>query len=49
MGTDYGHSTAFSGEVGPVGARKAAIQNFIDEEKFWNEVVLPLTDDPNRE
>lgn len=47
MGPDYGRSIAYREDVGPVGTRKAAIQNFIDEEKFWNEVVLPLTDDPN--
>ena len=46
MGTDYGRSLAFREDVGPVGTRKAAIQNFIDEEKFWNDVVLPLTVDP---
>jgi purine nucleosidase len=49
MGIDYGRSTAFSEDTGPVGARKAAIQNFIDEEKFWNDIVLPLTVDPNQE
>jgi hypothetical protein len=46
MGIDYGRSTAFSADTGPVGARKAAIQNFIDEEKFWNEIVYPLSVDP---
>jgi inosine-uridine nucleoside N-ribohydrolase len=46
MGIDYGRSTAFSEDTGPVGARKAAIQNFIDEEKFWNEIVYPLSVDP---
>lgn len=52
MGLDYGRSLAFTdndfsgnseARSGPVGTQKAAIQNFIDEEKFWNEVVLPLT------
>jgi inosine-uridine nucleoside N-ribohydrolase len=49
MGIDYGRATAFSEDIGPVGARKAAIQNFIDEDKFWNDVVVPLTVDPNKE
>lgn len=43
-GIDFGRSTAFSETQGPVGAQKAAIQNYIDEDKFWNEIVLPLTD-----
>jgi len=47
MGIDYGRSTAFREDVGPVGARKAAIQNFIDEDKFWNDIVYPLTVDPS--
>lgn len=46
MGPDYGRSIAYTEQVGPVGARKAAIQSFIDEEKFWNEVVMPLATDP---
>ena len=49
MGIDYGRSTAFSEEVGPVGTRKAAIESFIDEEKFWNDIVVPLTVDPAKE
>ncbi len=49
MGIDYGRSTAFSEEVGPVGTHKAAIENFIDEAKFWNDVVVPLTVDPAKE
>ncbi len=42
MGIDYGRATAFDAELGPVGTRKAAIQSFIDEDKFWNEIVVPL-------
>ncbi len=42
MGENYGRSTAYREEVGPVGARKGAIMNFIDEEKFWNDIVVPL-------
>lgn len=42
MGIDYGRSTAFEADLGPVGTRKAAIQSFIDEEKFWTEIVVPL-------
>ena len=49
MGLDYGRSLAFREDVGPVGARKAAIQNFIDEDKFWNDIVYPLTIDPGTE
>jgi inosine-uridine nucleoside N-ribohydrolase len=49
MGLDYGRSIAFTEDAGPVGARKAAIQNFIDEEKFWNDIVYPLTVDPAQE
>ncbi len=49
MGLDYGRSLAFREDVGPVGARKAAIQNFIDEDKFWNDIVYPLTVDPATE
>ena len=45
-GLDYGRSLAFREEVGPVGTQKAAIQNFIDEEKFWTELVVPLSKDP---
>ncbi|MBE7183221.1 MAG: nucleoside hydrolase [Methylobacterium mesophilicum] len=55
MGLDYGRSLAFAGEggrasdavPGPVGTRKAAIQNYIDERKFWNEIVVPLSADPS--
>lgn len=52
MGLDYGRSLAFTdndvgggseARSGPVGAQKAAIQNFIDEDKFWTDIVLPLT------
>jgi inosine-uridine nucleoside N-ribohydrolase len=42
MGIDYGRSTAFNEKVGPAGARKAAIMNFIDEDKFWKQIVVPL-------
>lgn len=54
MGLDYGRSTAFTNNDigsnseardGPVGTQKAAIQNYIDEEKFWNEIVIPLSTD----
>lgn len=47
-GLDYGRSLAFSEELGPVGTQKAAIQNFIDEEKFWTELVVPLSADPEK-
>ena len=52
MGLDYGRSLAFTdndaggnseARSGPVGTQKAAIQNYIDEDKFWNEIVVPLT------
>lgn len=52
MGLDYGRSLAFTnndiggnGEArrGPVGTQKAAIQNYIDEDKFWKKIVVPLT------
>ena len=51
MGLDYGRSLAFMSrgapaEAGPVGTRKAAIQNYIDEDKFWKEIVVPLSADP---
>jgi inosine-uridine nucleoside N-ribohydrolase len=46
MGINYGRSTAFSDDEGPVGAQKAAIQSFIDEDKFWTEIVVPLHADP---
>lgn len=51
-GLDYGRSIAFTdndiggnaeAKPGPVGTSKAAIQNYIDEDKFWNEIVVPLT------
>lgn len=53
-GLDYGRSLAFTNNdrpgaratPGPVGTQKAAIQNYIDEDKFWREIVLPLTADP---
>lgn len=46
MGPDYGRAIAYSADrghakSGPNGSRKAAIQNFIDEDKFWNEIVYP--------
>ena len=47
-GLDYGRSLAFREDVGPVGTQKAAIQNFIDEEKFWTELVVPLSMDPEK-
>ena len=47
-GLDYGRSLAFREEVGPVGTQKAAIQNFIDEDKFWTELVVPLSMDPQK-
>lgn len=52
MGLDYGRSLAFTdndiggnseARSGPVGTQKAAIQNHIDEDKFWNDIVLPYT------
>jgi purine nucleosidase len=52
MGPDYGHSLAFTdndvdgggkAKGGPVGTKLAAIENYIDEDKFWTEVVLPYT------
>lgn len=46
MGIDYGRSTAFKADLGPVGTQKAAIQSFIDEAKFWNEIVVPLHEAP---
>ncbi|MFV0336400.1 MAG: nucleoside hydrolase [Tropicimonas sp.] len=54
MGLDYGRSLAFTdndhpgaeARSGPVGTQKAAIQNYIDEEKFWKEIVVPLSTDP---
>jgi inosine-uridine nucleoside N-ribohydrolase len=48
-GLDYGRSLAFREEVGPVGTQKAAIENFIDEEKFWTELVVPLSKDPAKQ
>ncbi|WP_435371471.1 nucleoside hydrolase [Mesorhizobium liriopis] len=53
MGLDYGRSLAFGDSddpnskaiPGPVGTQKAAIQNHIDEEEFWNEIVVPLSAD----
>ena len=48
-GLDYGRSLAFREDVGPVGTQKAAIQNFMDEEKFWTEVVVPLSMDPEKQ
>ena len=47
-GLDYGRSLAFREDVGPVGTQKAAIENFIDEEKFWTELVVPLSADPEK-
>ncbi len=41
MSVDYGRSIAYRTNKGPVGTKKAAIQNYIDEELFWNDVVLP--------
>jgi inosine-uridine nucleoside N-ribohydrolase len=49
MGIDYGRSTAFRAELGPVGTRKAAIQSFIDEQRFWTEIVVPLSADPGQQ
>lgn len=42
---DHAHQTADGAEAkpGPVGTQKAAIQNYIDEDKFWKEIVVPLT------
>ncbi len=41
MSPDYGRSIAYGTKTGPAGAKKAAIQSFIDEQKFWNEIVYP--------
>ncbi|MFI3257645.1 MAG: nucleoside hydrolase, partial [Spirochaetales bacterium] len=41
MTQDYGRSLAYSATKGPAGSKKAAIQNYIDEDKFWNEIVYP--------
>ena len=41
-------SLAFREDEGPVGTQEAAIQNFIDEEKFWTEFVVPLSTDPEK-
>ena len=48
-GIDYGKSTAFTADLGPVATQKAAIQNFIDEQKFWFDLVYPLTQDPSQQ
>jgi purine nucleosidase len=48
-GIDYGKSTQFGPDRGPVATQLAAIQNFIDEQKFWYDLVYPLTVDPNKE
>ena len=32
-----------------MGTQKAAIESFIDEEKFWYDLVYPLTVDPATE
>lgn len=55
-GLDYGRSLAFTNNdnpgskatPGPVGTRKAAIENYVDENKFWKEIVVPLSADPAR-
>lgn len=41
MTQDYGRSIAYRANKGPAGTKKAAIQNYIDEDKFWNDVVYP--------
>lgn len=48
MTQDYGRSTAYTKDAGPIGSRKAAIQNFIDEDKFWSTIVYPALIDPSR-
>jgi inosine-uridine nucleoside N-ribohydrolase len=53
-GLDYGRSIAFADNdspggkaaAGPVGTQKAAIENYVDEDKFWKEIVVPLSADP---
>ena len=47
-GLNYGRSLAFREDVGPAGTQKAAIENYIDEDKFWTEMVLPFSADPER-
>ena len=47
-GLDYGRSLAFREDLGPAGTQKAAIENYIDEDKFWTEMVLPFSADPER-
>jgi inosine-uridine nucleoside N-ribohydrolase len=48
-GMNYGRATAFTDTQGPVGTQKGAIQNFIDEQHFWNDIVYPLTVDPSKQ
>ena len=45
-GPNYGRSLAYRRDKGPIGTQKAAIQNFIDEDTFWNRIVYPLLKDP---
>jgi inosine-uridine nucleoside N-ribohydrolase len=47
-GIDYGKSTAFTADQGPVATQKAAIQSFIDEQRFWYDLVHPLATDEGR-
>ena len=49
MTPDYGRSIAYKeGRLGPVGTKKAAIQNYIDTDRFWNEIVYPAMVDPEK-
>jgi inosine-uridine nucleoside N-ribohydrolase len=55
MGLDYGRSQAFTNNdeptkpvlKGPAATQKAAIANYIDAKKFWEQLVVPLHQDPN--
>ncbi len=47
MTADYGRSVAYKeGRLGPAGTQKAAIQNYIDVDKFWYDIVYPALVDP---
>jgi inosine-uridine nucleoside N-ribohydrolase len=45
-GTDYGRSTVYSNQSGPLGTQKAAIMANTAPVKFWNEIVAPAFVDP---
>jgi hypothetical protein len=58
LNANYVRSTAFSpgdppnqvgeatGQLGPAGTQKAAIQAYTDERLFWNKIVAPSLMDP---